>query len=173
MTRVTYSQVGDLLIGDVPLAPHYGDGTKLVENAADDIDAQLGHIYVTPFVIADTPVNRPSLLLLKKINNLLASGRLIMDMALGGEDTQTNAYARTLYNEALANLKQLTKMQIVLNGADLLPDEEAQLNTGPVVNNEDSISLVENFYAQTSGRWRVTVPVAAPYGANTPQGLVP
>jgi len=166
MARYTYSEKEDLLIGDIRLSPQYGDGTKFVELAADDMDAQLGHVYLTPIVIPeDIPENRPSILLLKRINNCLASGRLIMDMALGGEDTVLNAYGLKLYNEGIALLTELCGADYTLVGAGKIPSEDARENTGPQIVNEDATSLVEGFYTGFDGRWRLTVPPAQPYSA--------
>lgn len=165
MTRATYSTVSDLMIGDVRLGPQYGDGTRFVEMAADDIDSQLGHVYVTPFVIPDIPENRPSILLLKRINNCLASGRLIMDMALGGEDVNLNAYGLKLYNEGLTLLNELSGSSYLITGAEKLTDDAIRDSTGPQIINEDATSLVEEFYTGFDGRWRATVAPVRPYSA--------
>lgn len=146
---MAYSTKDDLLIGDIPLPTHYGDGSKFVDMAADEIDSQVGHLYVTPIVIPDLPENRPASLLLKKINNLIASGRIILDLAAGGEDANLHAYGRSMLEEGLSLLKFLTEGKITLTGADFITGEDVQ-NTGPTVANEDPESLVEAFYQQVS-----------------------
>lgn len=157
-----YAEPGDLLTGDIPLAPRYGDGSKFVQLAADEIDAQIGHIYVTPIELEDIPQNRPARLLLKKINTLIASGRIILDMALGGEDHDLQSYGRSLFNEGVTLLKQITNGSISLTGAELLPGSEQ--SEGPSIHNEDPESLVASFYDRTSGVHIFPPVPAAPYG---------
>lgn len=144
----TYSEKEDLLIGDLPLGPQYGDGSRFVQMGADEIDSQIGNIYVTPIVLADTPENRPARLMLKKLNNLLASGRLILDMALAGEDRELQSYGRSLLSEALNLLKELSSGGYVVPGAIPLPGTEDN-SGGPRIKNEDPESLVEGFYQMT------------------------
>lgn len=166
---MAYSTKEDLLIGDVPLAPRYGDGSKFVDLAADEIDAEIGHIYVTPVDLADTPGNRPARLLLKKINNFIASGRIVLDMSLAGEDTQLQSYGRSLLSEGVSLLQQISNGGIVLTGAELLPGTDDNPK-GPSVSNEDPASLVESFYDRTSGVHIFPPAPAAPYGIG---GVVP
>lgn len=160
---MSYSTKDDLLIGDIPLAPRYGDGSRFVDLAADEIDSQIGHIYVTPIALADTPENRPARLLLKKINNFIASGRIILDMALAGEDRELQSYGRSLLSEGLTLLKQVTNGDIRIPGADPLPGTEAA-TSGPTIVNEDPDSLVASFYDRTSGVHIFPPVPAAPYG---------
>lgn len=148
---VAYAAPTDLLTGDIPLAGKYGDGTAFVQLAADEIDSQIGHIYVTPIVFDEsTPEKvakvRPAKLLLKKINTLLASGRIILDQAAGGEDDNLHAYGQSMVAEALALLNQIMNSKILLTDAPLLPSEEARDNTAVSVLQEDSYSLVGAFY---------------------------
>lgn len=175
MTRLTYSTAADLLKGDMPMVARYGDGTKLVEIAADEIDAQIGHLYVTPFVIPDTPENRPSILLLKKINNFLASGRYILDMALGGEDNLLNAYGMSLVKEAMELLYKICEREIILTGAQFIPKEDVRKFSAAEIRNEDSNSLVEGFYRQFDGQHcRAYQPQIAPYdGKPDPNAALP
>lgn len=147
---MAYSAKEDLLTGDIPLAGKYGDGTPFVNLAADEIDAQIGHLYVTPIVLEDVPANRPARLLLKKINNLLASGRIILDMAAGGEDDRLHAYGASMMKEAIDLLNAITKGQIVLTGAPLLQEAANDLNTAVSIKNEDPYSLVQGFYERYS-----------------------
>lgn len=147
---MAYCEKDDLLTGDIPLAGKYGDGTKFVELAADEIDAQIGHIYETPIEIAveGHPENRPSQLLLKKINTLLASGRIVLDMAAGGEDDRLHAYGASMVKEALGLLDLLTKQAIVLTGADKIESVDDDPNTAVSLIQEDPYSLVEGFYTR-------------------------
>lgn len=145
-----YCTKDDLLIGDIPLAPKYGDGTQFVQMAADEIDSQLGHLYVTPIEVEDLPANRPTTLLLKKTNQLLASGRLILDMAAGGEDRELQQYGLSMLNEALGIIKAIQDGKIKLTGAEPAEDVADDENTGPSIVNEDPYSLVEGFYQKYS-----------------------
>lgn len=147
-----YSDTSSLLTGDIPLLPRHGDGTLAIKAAAEDIDAQIGHVYVTPIEIDDDPEYRPTRLLLKKINNLIASGRLLMDMAAAGEDDNNHAYGLFLLREGMDLLAQVTSGRIVLVGAEKIDGTEAGGNAaGPTIVNEDEESLVERFYR--SGRY--------------------
>lgn len=144
-----YCTKDDLLTGDIPLAGKYGDGSSFVQMAADEIDAELGHIYVTPIVIEDAtePENRPSVLTLKKINQLLASGRIILDMAAGGEDTDLHAYGRRMIDEALLLLGKICDSKMILRGAEMINSSDVDVeNTAVSVTQADSVSLVESFY---------------------------
>lgn len=152
---MVYCTKDDLLTGDIPLAGKYGDGTSFVQLAAEEIDGQIGHLYVTPVVFDEstaalTALARPSKLLLKKINVLLASGRIVLDMAAGGEDDNLHAYGRAMWKEATDLLKQISLGQIVLAQAPLIDRVADDLNTGPSVVQEDPYSLVEGFYTRYS-----------------------
>ncbi|QEM40908.1 MAG: head-to-tail connector complex protein [Phage AS32] len=146
-----YAATSDLLTGDIPLAAKYGSGTGFLQLAADEIDAQIGHIYVTPIVFDEsTPEKiaavRPAKLLLKKINTLLASGRIVLDMAAGGEDDNLHAYGKSMHDEAVYLLNKIQEREIVLTDAPLLAEEADNPNTGPSIIQEDAYSLVEAFY---------------------------
>ncbi len=146
---MTYSTKDDLRIGDIRLPDRYGDGSSFVVSAAEEIDAQLGHIYVTPFDIDENvPQNRPAILILKKINNLIASGRLIMDLAASKEDTTLHAYGWAMLKEGLGLLKALQDRSILLTGSELIDynADGEQTPTGPMIHNVDSESRVESFY---------------------------
>lgn len=166
-----YCDVTDLRKGDIPLPPFMGDGSSYVNGAAEEIDAAIGHTYVTPVELdPDTnPGERPAFLLLKKINWLLASGRLVLDLAAAGEDADLHAYGRHMLKEGLGLLSQVSDGEIVLTGAELVPPPEGEegVSTGPSIHNEDSESLVQSFY----DRHNYTKPLeliatpAEPYGA--------
>lgn len=143
-----YCVPADLLLGDMLLSSKYGDGSAFVGLAADEIDAQIGNLYVTPVVIPDTPRNRPSLLLLKKINTLLASGRIVMDQAIGGEDRSLQAYGKSLIDEAVMLLNKISNKEIILIGAEEHEDVGDDPNTAISISNEDDVSLVESFYSR-------------------------
>lgn len=148
-SQSAYCSVADLRYGDIVLATYMGDGGKYVDGAAEEIDAAVGHIYVTPMLLDSADQKqRPAALLVKKINWLLASGRLVLDLAAAGEDSDLHAYGRRMLDEGLALLKQVSSEEIVLVGAAPLPvpEGEEKNSTGPAIYNEDAESLVESFY---------------------------
>lgn len=151
-----YCDKTDLLTGDIPLAGKYGDGTSFCNFAADEIDGQIGHLYITPVVFDNstpekTAYNRPASLLLKKINILLASGRIILDMAAGGEDVALHAYGASMVSEAIALLNQVSSGKIDLYGAPLLNAKDDDENTAVSIKQQDPYSLVEGFYTGYNG----------------------
>ncbi len=164
---VAYCVPSDLLIGDIPLAGKYGDGTSFVQLAADEIDSQIGHIYITPVVFDESTQEqidkvRPSKLLLKKINILLASGRIILDQAAGGEDDNLHAYGQSMIKEAVDLLSRLMNRDITLIDAPLLPSEELRANTAASIIQEDDYSLVAAFYDRMQNpTWYRPAPIAA------------
>ena len=160
---VGYCTTTDLLKGDIPYPSRYGNGQAMVDLAAEQIDSMIGHIYVTPVSITVPPAeNNPSKLLLKHINLLLASGRIITDMAAGGEDTDLHAYGERLLTEALNMIRKIQDGEIALTGATRIPS--AQAASGPTISNEDAVSLVEDFYTQfRPSTWRELWQPPAPY----------
>ena len=171
---MAYCSPTDLLTGDIPLAGKYGDGTAFVNFAADEIDGQIGHIYITPVVLDEsTPEKaarvRPVKLLLKKINILLASGRIILDQAAGTEDQNLHAYGASMVAEAIALLSGISSGKVVLVDTPVLAEDASNPNTGPSIVQEDPYSLVEGFYTlyqeplTLAGR----APVMRPYDAET------
>jgi hypothetical protein len=146
---VAYCATTDLLIGDIPLSAKYGDGSAFVQLAADEIDATIGHIYVTPVVfdLNANPQSRPSSLLLKKINTLLASGRIIMDQAAGSEDDNLHAYGYAMWREAWTLLEEIRSGKITLIEAAKIEYDTSNENTSVSLTNEDGYSLVEAFYS--------------------------
>jgi hypothetical protein len=142
-----YSAPGDLLLGGIPL-PSYLDSEKIVQDAADEIDSKIGYVYTTPIdVSATSDLTRPAKLLLKRINNFLATGRLILQVASPEEDRNLHAYGWSLVKEATAALDAIASGEITLEGAPL---EEGAASTPassvPLISNLDSESNVEAFY---------------------------
>lgn len=145
---MAYSTKDDLLIGNIPL-PGYIDSEKVVEDAADEIDSAIGFVYKTPIEWAVEPpttvaLQRPSRLLLKRINNYLATGRLILETAAAAEHSETHAYANRLLREANASLNAIARGEIVLEGAERI-DQDQQVTT-VMIHNVDPESNVEAFY---------------------------
>jgi len=143
-----YCAVEDMRTGDIAL-PSNTSREQYIKNAAEEIDAAIGHIYVTPLEIEATPKNRPTILFLKKLNWLLASGRFVLDVAAAGEMDNLHALGKRYLDEANGMLALLTSSELVLEGAPKHSDGDASSEgnwSGPMIFNEDSESLVEGFY---------------------------
>lgn len=141
----TYSEVDDLLLGELSAPSNVKTG-KYVQDATDEIDSKLGFIYVTPIVIDPNGEFRASYLLLKRIANYLASGRLVLANAASREEQFLNAYGSSLVKEATAALDALASGTMPLPGAIFLNSEDKG-TSGPIINNLDQQSNVESFYA--------------------------
>jgi hypothetical protein len=152
-----YCEPTDLLIGDIPLAGKYGDGEGRVDFAADEIDSMIGHKYVVRVVVDDIPANKPTILLLKKINVLLASGRIILDQAAGTENNNLHSYGKSMLDEGMSLLKMICNGEILLIGAELVPGADAPNDTITVIQ-EDQYSLVGGFYDRFQSAFPNTFP---------------
>jgi phage gp36-like protein len=138
---VAYCAIEDLLLGDVPVSKSV-DQQKYVNDAADEIDMLIGHRYVTPVDLS--ALQRPGKLLLKRVNVLLATGRLIIAVAAGAEGGRLNQYGSSLVKEALAWLEQIANGGILLEGATLT--DSTNTTSGPSIKNKDTASGVDAFY---------------------------
>lgn len=108
---MAYCEETDLLLSG-GLVTGSTEKAKYLQSAADEIDAKLGYRYATPIAIETLPANQRKLL--KTINAKLASGRLIMSNALGGQDASVNAYAHYLIKEAEMDLMSIANGQVDL-----------------------------------------------------------
>jgi hypothetical protein len=143
-----YSASTDLLTGNIPL-PAALNAAKFVSDAADEIDSIIGFVYQTPIDVTITSVvDRPARLLLKRISNWLASGRLILAVDSGGEDTTLHAYGLKLVNDALMALNAIAAGEVVLQGAVQITPAVGTVGpqSAPTINNLDALSQVEEFY---------------------------
>lgn len=131
--------------------PRTLDPEKYVQDATDEIDSAIGARYVTPVDVDDnSPVARHSRLLLKRINNWLASGRMILAVATPTEHSQVHAYGRSLIRDALAALELIRTGQVDLEGAQ--PAEGAtQGDPMPTTINSDAVSAVDSFEQRFMG----------------------
>jgi len=142
---MVYCETGDLLKGDIPLPIYMADGLAYVDTAADEMDTVLGQLYVTPIVL-DPVLFRPSVLWLKTCCKFIASGRLILDLDISEENSNLHAYGLSLLNQGIDMLKAIQSGAASITGATPLdPDAGTQL-TGPMIYNEDSVSLVQAGY---------------------------
>jgi hypothetical protein len=145
---VTYSAVEDLLVGATAL-PKALVPQMYVDDAANEIDSIIGFIYKTPVDISETSTAvRPVRLLLKRLNNHLATGRLITAMSSNSQRTDLQPYGASLIREVLAVLQQIQSGDLVLDGAERVPPADGSVAnpTGPQIFNVDSESQVEAFY---------------------------
>lgn len=156
---MAYSTEDDLLVGDLALSPILDTG-KFVKEAAEEMDSKLGFIYTLPLP-GDLPEYQK--LLLKGINNKLASGRLIMAVAIGGEDSTVHAYAARLVQEATQELLAIANgiVELAADRAVAPADVQAGSRT-PSIKNLDSESAVEaftnNFVNGENWYWRPGTP---------------
>ena len=142
---MSYAEEDDLLL-HVPL-PASVDPKKYLQDATDEIDAALGARYSTPFDLSDTSsIQRHSRLLIKRICNHLATGRLILALAIPGEDDRPNAYGLSLLKGALETLAALGAGTVLLDVEPAPGDVEPVDSTTPLIFNEDDESSVEAFY---------------------------
>jgi hypothetical protein len=159
MPNVTgaYCALTDLRLGDIPL-PTVTTKDQYITGAAQEIDAALGHLYVTPLDLDEAdPAQRPAALFIRKLNWLLASSRAIFDVAIAGEADNLHALARQYFNEVSAMIEQLLTGKYVMVGAPLLADASSTDGTapptGPMIFNEDPNSLLEEFYRNNRPTW--------------------
>lgn len=147
MAREGYCKVSDLLISGTRL-PQALDPEGAIASAADEIDAQLGYIYKTPFDVEENDsAKRQDTLYLKTINKTLASGRIIMAMATAKQDDSTNAYARYLLNLAQTMINKVINGVVELTSAEKIIDvEDDSIRKGPLLIQGQRASGVDAFY---------------------------
>ena len=140
-----YCTTADLLIGDIPTSAGL-DPAKYVQDAADEIDSKIGFVYQTPIPVGPSDgTPRPVVLLLKRINAHLASGRLILAATIPAESERLNAYGRSLVRESEEAIQAIASGQIILDG--VLPGGLAMpAKAIPKILNGDAESSVDAFY---------------------------
>lgn len=151
------------MLGSIPL-PGYLDVPAKVQDAADEIDIQLGSVYVTPFSMAEsgeTALSRPTRLFLKRLNASLASGRILLQVAAPEEQRQLHAYAQSLVDEALGALRAIRENEYQLDAPKL--DTGIPVVTVPLISNLDSESNVEAFYNRIANPNYAYPTYATPY----------
>lgn len=135
---MAYSVEADLLLGDLLLPAGY-DKERWVDLASDEMDSRLGFIYTIPL----TETTATEDLLLRDINNKIASGRLILAQAIGGEDSSEHAYGRALLEDGLASLKAIVMGDVDLSAPRL--DGSTYEADAPETVNHDEESLMLGF----------------------------
>lgn len=167
---MAYSAPTDLLTGKIPL-PSYIDPQKVVDDAADEVDSKIGFLYETPLDTSESgPLTRPARLLIKRINNNLASGRLILMVTSSEENKNLHAYGWSLVNEALEALRCIAEGEIPLG--DDVPKIEGSASpvTVPLISNLDAESNVEAFYDRIANPAYLYGPLGTLY--HNPDSLV-
>lgn len=146
---MAYCVEADLLIGDISVSAQLSPA-KYVADAADEIDSKIGFRYKIPVDPVSSP--RPVLLLLKRLNSHLASGRLILAATISANQEELNAYGASLVNDAQLTLAAIADGEMILPGAAPNPDlppppaEDDPLAQKILYNNLDLVSQVEAFY---------------------------
>lgn len=141
---MSWAEVDDLLIGDIPTSGV--DTGRYLNAAADEITVRLGEIYSLPLpASADLPEHQR--MLLRLIHSRLASGRLILSLALGEEQASLHAYGQSLVEWAYQQLG-LIGTTIELEGATPYSTADESRAPGPVTSTSNSsfvnLSLAES-----------------------------
>ncbi|ANA87251.1 hypothetical protein SEA_GIBBLES_16 [Gordonia phage Gibbles] len=147
---MAYCEVNDVQIGNIALPRGLGTPEvikqRYINDTADDIDAKLGAIFALPLEPEPGSFTAAAL---KRINKYLAIGKLVIDAAAGGEDTQLHAYGFHHLREGNKAIEDILAGKIVL---DLSPSEDADPDdqpTGPSVINKEPGSFVDAFYGHS------------------------
>lgn len=139
-----YCEPNDITLGAIPV-PRFMTIEDQINKASDEIDASVGQVYTLPL---NLPLGSPDALLLKKVNSFLATGRLILSAAGGGEDTRLHNYGIYLVREAEKILSSIASGATILeNAAQIVRDNEAKF--AEFVQNKDEQSFVEGFYSSS------------------------
>lgn len=150
---MAYSGVDDLLLGDLIIAESV-DRQKFVDLAAREIDSKLGWVYELPLhAQGEDPVTATSWELLpqhqvdtlKDINNKLASGRLILSLAIGGEEVQLHALGWHYVNSALEDLMVIANGTVDLDAVRIGATSPSFRDTVPSISQYDDESLLLGF----------------------------
>ncbi len=161
---MAYSAESDMLLGDIALPPYLAK-SKYVQDAADEMDSKIGFVYATPVDLST--LKRPAQLLLKRLNNFLATGRLILAMNMSEEDNALHAYGKSLVDEANLALEAIRTRDMVLEGAALTPEAtEGESNTSVRVlqYTKDDESLVDSYYEKIANpNYSFGIPGLRPY----------
>lgn len=147
-----YCTTTDLLIaGNFPIPVGFSK-QQYVDDAAEEIDIAIGRLYKTPveFETADLAEKfEVTIKFLKHLNAHLATGRLVMAVAMPGEDNQLNAYGASLVGRVEGILREIANNEIYLEGAPANSNatgDGAYVSPHGAVSHMDEKSGVEAFY---------------------------
>lgn len=141
-----YAATGDISFGDMGVPP-YVDLLKVIETAANDVDAVIGTRYKLPLDLdIGNQEHKSAINMLNKITRYFVLGRVVMDQAIGHEETQLHAYALYHIRWAEQALKAIANGDVEIPGQQLLVPDDSKRVTGPIVSNRDAASLVDSFY---------------------------
>jgi hypothetical protein len=150
---VPYCTVDDLLLDPQFGLPMGLSKEKYVQYGAEKIDARLGRLYETPLMKDWTAVDReehaPTVMLLKMMNQYLASGMIILAISMASEDSGLNAYGASLVAEADNVINLILENEVYLEGAKANPNlkkVDEYVGTRPASFSQDSGSATEAFY---------------------------
>lgn len=152
---MAYSEVGDLLLGGMTVSLSL-DKQKFVDDASDEIDSKLGFFYTLPLVgPGDTALPEHEQKLLKLINNKLASGRIILTLAVPQEQAALHAYGLRLVTEAMNDLMLIANGQVDLTAVRVNIGETVRDNAASVYNHdaESGVDMYENAVMRPGGAY--------------------
>lgn len=155
-TRVPYCEEKDLLLGDMQV-PRTVSKAEWIQSAADEMDAWIGQVYVIPIPLDPMDsAHQADILLLKKINQFLATGRIIVASNAAHQDNRLHAYGQQLIDDARQELARITAGRTLLEAAE--PLVQVEMRKSPLlITHRDETSYVDAFYgssgtSHTTGR---------------------
>ncbi len=141
-----YCTQADLTLRNLNLPPGY-DVSRRIEQASEEIDSMIGIVYVTPVSLSETgPTPRHVSLTIKRICSALATGNIILELDVAGEESQLHAYGASLVSEARLMLRSIVDGSFVLEGVEHRNQTETSGNA-PLFYNPDENSNVDSFYS--------------------------
>ena len=140
---MSYCEKADLLVGDIVVGPG-NSFERWITTAGLEMDSKMGYIYVTPIDVTILPPHQSALL--KMICAKLASGRMLMAMAQGGEDTSVHAYALLLVRQATEELMLIANGEVDLTAPRV--DED-----GAPVDTVDDPTVDDPYARIPTGSW--------------------
>lgn len=149
---MAYAGVSDLLLGDLAVSEQV-DRQKFVDLAAEEMDSKLGWVYRLPLAPPNVDPSATSWMALqpheaatlKSINSRLASGRLILSLAVAAEGTQLHALGWHYVSSALEDLMVIANGAIDLTAVRIGASDSAYRNDAPSVSQYDDESLLSAF----------------------------
>lgn len=146
---MAYAATSDLLLGNLPLG-NAVDPERYVNDAAEEIDTKIGFKYITPVDLntLSQPEQRPTLLLLKRLNVYIATGRILITITQPTENNQLNALGQSYLMQAYEVLDAIAAGEYPLIGVPPLGGDTGNLESHIGVTNGDTGSFVDSFYTQ-------------------------